>query len=223
MFYVSYFTIYFNDVNSTKVILPFPVSQNEKTLGGIGTDKLERMLRLRDWSEVEGMKVDRKDMEALRVANDLQVEGAVKDEDTSFAFDSTPAANKVDRSNIDGGDMVSVIQQALEIRLGKKKNDGESSLFLDGAQTSAAMMASDFLLEELERIATKYPREARAPIVDVTRDDGVVRQSSGGYAAAYGFNVVDYDEEEVARGQELEDAEMSALWGGGVSMGGSED
>ena len=83
----------------------------------IGTDKLERMLRLRDWSSVAGMKVDRKDMEALRVANDLQVEGAVKDEDTSFAFDSTPAANKVDKDEIEGGNMVNVIQQALEIRL----------------------------------------------------------------------------------------------------------
>ena len=76
------------------------------------------MLRLRDWADVEGMKVDRKDMEALRVANDLQVEGVVQEKDTSFAFDSTPAANKVDKSLIDGGNMVNVIQQALEIRLG---------------------------------------------------------------------------------------------------------
>lgn len=116
--------------------------QNEKTLNRIGMYNLEKMLRLRDWSEVAGMKVDRKDMEALRVAQDLQVEGAVRDEDKSFMFDSTPAANKVDRSQIDDGNMVNVIQQALEIRLGKQ-GGGNS---LNGAQTSAAMMASDFLL-----------------------------------------------------------------------------
>jgi hypothetical protein len=43
---------------------------NKKTLSRIGTDKLERMLRPRDWSGVgwggvAGMKVDCKDMEAL--------------------------------------------------------------------------------------------------------------------------------------------------------------
>jgi len=168
--------------------------QNEKTLSKIGTDKLERMLRLRDWSEVDGMKVDRKDMEALRVANDLQVEGAVKDEDTSFAFDSTPAANKVDKTEIEGGDMVNVIQQALEIRLDKS--------ILNGGQTSAALMASDFLLEELESIVQQYPGNERPPSK---------KEASGGYAAAYGFDVVDYDDDS----QESEEAEMAALWGGG--------
>jgi hypothetical protein len=203
--------------------------QNEKTLSRIGTDQLEKMLRLRDWTDVEGMKVDRKDMEALRVANDLQVEGVVKEKDTSFAFDSTPAANKVDRSLIDGGNMINVIQQALEIRLGKNEatssvmGPGESSR-LNGAQTSAALMASDFLLEELDQIAQEYPRGERAPILDV-RDDGIAggdgrpasAMAPGGYAAAYGFDVVDYDDQEVAGGsnREMEDAEMSALFGGG--------
>ena len=56
--------------------------QNEKTLSSIGADSLERMLRKRDWSDIEGMKVDRKDMEALRVAQDLQSTGVVKEEDT---------------------------------------------------------------------------------------------------------------------------------------------
>jgi hypothetical protein len=96
-------------------------TQNEKTLDRIGMYQLEKMLRLRDWTDISGMKVDRKDMEALRVAQDLQVEGAVRDEDTSFMYDSTPAANKVDRAQIDGGNMVNVIKQALEIRLGEKK------------------------------------------------------------------------------------------------------
>ncbi|KAL9184923.1 hypothetical protein ACHAXT_002700 [Thalassiosira profunda] len=188
--------------------------QNEKTLGKIGTAQLEKMLRLRDWSDIEGMKVDRKDMEALRVANDLQVEGAVKEEDTSFAFDSTPAANKVDRSQIEGGDMVSVIQQALEVRLGKGASAAEGpSDRLNGAQTSAAMMASDFLLEELDRIATRYPGGKRPPGVDTgagRRPSSAMAQ--GGYAASYGFDTDDYDQED----RELEDKEMAALWGGGI-------
>ena len=218
-------------------LIPLPSSmQNEKTLSRIGTDKLERMLRLRDWSEVAGMKVDRKDMEALRVANDLQVHGAVKEEDTTFVFDSTPAANKVDRSRIDGGDMVNVILQALELRLGKRDNAGAGSP-LNGAQTSAAMMASDFLLEELDRVAAEYPNDERAPVLDVRDDISQSRPSSamasGGYAAAYGFDANDYDDDEdsdvaignlqFGSGRELEDAEMSALFGiGGIRMG-SED
>lgn len=179
--------------------------QNEKTLNRIGMYNLEKMLRLRDWSEVAGMKVDRKDMEALRVAQDLQVEGAVRDEDKSFMFDSTPAANKVDRSQIDDGNMVNVIQQALEIRLGKQ-GGGNS---LNGAQTSAAMMASDFLLEELKRIQEKYPGDERA----------APPPSRSGYAAAYGF-----DPEEDENEREMEDAQMSAMWGGGgIPMTNDED
>mmetsp|Transcript_7833 Transcript_7833/g.19415 ORF Transcript_7833/g.19415 Transcript_7833/m.19415 type:complete len:662 (-) Transcript_7833:205-2190(-) len=223
--------------------------QNEKTLGKIGTNKLETMLRLRDWSDVEGMKVDRKDMEALRVANDLQVQGAVKDEDTSFAFDSTPAANKVDRSEIDSGDMVNVILQALEIRLGTKgvasaAPDGATgAVILNGAQASAAMMASDFLLEELSRIAEESSPAGEPPqpttvldvrenvddstVLDVRKDvDGSFgtgrpssAMASGGYAASYGFDASEYDDEEIAGG---EDAEMSAMWGGGITVG-SED
>mmetsp|Transcript_32779 Transcript_32779/g.68927 ORF Transcript_32779/g.68927 Transcript_32779/m.68927 type:complete len:477 (-) Transcript_32779:186-1616(-) len=189
--------------------------QNEKTLGRIGTEKLERMLRLRDWGDLDGMKVDRKDMEALRVANDLQVEGVVKDEDTSFAFDSTPSANKVDRSQIDGGNMINVIQQALEIRLGKIAGMGGSSTILNGAQASAAMMASDFLLEELDRMAVEYPGDERAPVLGGDSSRPSSAMASGGYAAAYGFDVDDYDEGEVAAGSQREDAEMSAMWGGG--------
>jgi hypothetical protein len=167
---------------------------------------LEKMLRLRDWSEVAGMKVDRKDMEALRVAQDLQVEGAVRDEDTSFMFDSTPAANKVDRSQIDGGNMVNVITQALEIRLGKTLEGGD---VLNGAQTSAAMMASDFLIEELARIQDQYPGDAKA----------AATPSRGGYAAAYNFDAFD-DEDE----SEQEDAQMTAMWGGGgIPMTDDED
>uniref|UniRef100_A0A6S8Z4E4 Uncharacterized protein n=2 Tax=Ditylum brightwellii TaxID=49249 RepID=A0A6S8Z4E4_9STRA len=133
-------------------------TQNEKTLSGIGTKTLEKMLRLRDWEDIKDIKVDRKDMEALRVAQDLQTTGVVRAEDTSMIGDSTPAANKVDRNQIDGGDVVKVIIQALDKRL--NGGDGGAALRLSGAETSAAMMASDFLLEELDRIIASPPSPA---------------------------------------------------------------
>lgn len=187
------------------------------------------MLRLRDWSAIEGMKVDRKDMEALRVAQDLQVKGVVRDEDTSFMYDSTPASNKVDRSQIDGGDMVNVIREALEIRLGMK-DAGVTSL--NGAQTSAALMASDFLVEELDRIASEYPGEQKAAMLEDRSEDeeastGRPRSAmaKGGYAAAYGFDADDYDDDlNFPSGRELEDAEMNALFGGGgIPMSNPDD
>ena len=79
-------------------------------------------------------------------------------------------------------------------------------------------MATDFLLDELNRIATEFPGDARAPTT-----------TRGGYAAAYGFDVDEYDNDEVGAlnfgsGQELEDAEMSALWGmGGIKMKADDD
>ena len=197
--------------------------QNERTLSAIGPERLERMLRLRDWEDVEGMKVDRRDMEALRVANDLQIEGVVKDEDLGFAYDSTPAANRVDRSQIEKGDMVKVILQALGIRLGTDMEGNalpEGGKLLTGSQTSAVLMATDFLLDELKRIETEYPEDARAPSPPPTR---------GGYAAAYGFDVDEYDNNDdvgalnFGTGKELEDAETSALWGmGGIKMKADE-
>mmetsp|Transcript_6043 Transcript_6043/g.11861 ORF Transcript_6043/g.11861 Transcript_6043/m.11861 type:complete len:620 (-) Transcript_6043:137-1996(-) len=197
--------------------------QNEKTLGRIGTLQLEKMLRLREWSDIEGMKVDRKDMEALRVAQDLQVSGAVRDEDISFMYDSTPAANKVDRSQINAGNMVNVIRDALEIRLGKKDGKIKS---LDGAQTSAAMMASDFLLEELDFIAKEYPGDRRAAMLE-TEDHQrrpLSAMAKGGYGAAYGFGADEYDNDDGGkRGQEIEHAEMNALFGGGIPMSNPAD
>lgn len=123
--------------------------QNEKTLSKVGAKTLEKMLRLRDWTEIAEVKVDRKDMEALRVAQDLQTTGAVATEDTSLMYDSTPAANKIDRKQIEGGNIINVVLQALEKRL--VGADGVPQQ-LTGAETSAAMMASDFLLEHLDYI-----------------------------------------------------------------------
>jgi hypothetical protein len=130
--------------------------QNEKTLTKIGTKSLESMLRLRDWSEIADLKVDRKDMEALRVAQDLQETGVVADEDTSVIHDSTPAANRVDRAQIEGGNVVNVIMQAMEKRLTKGEDGKESSL--TGTETSATMMASDFLLEHLNTLESAPPK-----------------------------------------------------------------
>ncbi len=132
--------------------------QNEKTLSKIGTKSLETMLRKRDWSDIADLKVDRKDMEALRVAQDLQSTGVVADEDMSVVYDSTPAANKVDRAQIEGGNIANVILQALEKRL-----NGEEGR-LNGAETSAAMMASDFLLEHLDGLESSSPQPKKKEI-----------------------------------------------------------
>lgn len=124
--------------------------QNEKTLSGIGVDKLETMLRLRDWSEIADVKVNRREMEALRVAQDFQKTGVVKQDDASFAHDATPAANKVDGQQVEQGDLVNVVMEAMQKRLGK--SSGTFITRLSGPETSAAIMASDFLLAELNRI-----------------------------------------------------------------------
>jgi hypothetical protein len=71
--------------------------QNEKTLASIGVDSLETMLRLRDWSDIADLKVNRREMDALKIAQDFQTTGAVRLEDRSFAYDATPAASRVDR------------------------------------------------------------------------------------------------------------------------------
>jgi len=128
--------------------------QNESTLSKVGVEKLETMLRLRDWGAIADVKVDRREMEALRVAQDYQKTGVMKQEDTSFQSDSTPAANKVDGSQIDQGNLVNVITQAMGKRLGKGEG-GTGMKRLSGPETSAAIMASDFLLAELNKIAGK--------------------------------------------------------------------
>jgi len=124
--------------------------QNEKTLNSVGGEKLEKMLRSRNWAEIEGMKVDRQDREVLRVAQDLQKTGIVTDRDTSFANDSTVAANKVDSKEIEGGNMVNVLMQALGKRLTGSEGGGTEQL--SGAETSVAMMANDFILDYFKEL-----------------------------------------------------------------------
>jgi hypothetical protein len=70
------------------------------------------MLRLRDWSDIADEKVNRRDMEALRVAQDFQATGIVQTQDLRFEGDSTPAANKVDSQQIEKGNLMNVIKQS---------------------------------------------------------------------------------------------------------------
>jgi hypothetical protein len=135
--------------------------QNEKTLSAIGADKLETMLRLRDWDDIADVKVNRRDMEALRIAQDYQATGELKVDDTTFSNDATPAANRVERKQVEQGNLVNVILQALEKRLGKE--NGGVVTRLSGPETSATIMASDFLLQELDKIAATAPRQQKPP------------------------------------------------------------
>jgi hypothetical protein len=174
------------------------LQQNEKTLNKIGVDKLETMLRLRNWDAIADVKVNRRDMEALRVAQDFQQTGVVKAEDMSFAGDATPAVNKVDAKQVEQGDLVNVIKQALEKRLGM--GDEGTMTQLTGPETTATIMASDFLLAELDKIV----------------DQGRAKPTS----AARQFLLDDLSEvsEESSR------AEMDVLFGGGgIKMGGDDD
>jgi hypothetical protein len=121
--------------------------QNEKTLSSVGVKQLETMLRLRDWSALDDFKVNRREVDALKIAQDFQQTGKVRTEDMRFEYDNTPAAQKVDRSQVEQGNLVRVIQQALEKRLGKTGNQRVSPL--SGPETSATAMAADFLIQEL--------------------------------------------------------------------------
>ena len=120
--------------------------QNEKTLSQLGVDKLETMLRLRDWSETIDYKVNRREVDALKIAQDFQATGAVAAKDISLGHDSTPAANKVDRRQVEEGNLVNVLLQALEKRLEL------GSATLTGPETSATALATDVLLDELEML-----------------------------------------------------------------------
>lgn len=131
--------------------------QNEKTLKGVGVEKLETCLRLRDWEALADVKVNRKEMEALRVARNYQETGTIKVDDTSFANDATPAANKVDGKQIEQGDLINVVVEALSKRLGESNG---SITRLSGPETSAVIMASDFLLAELDRVSATGPETA---------------------------------------------------------------
>ena len=118
--------------------------QNEKTLSQVGVDKLETMLRLRDWTDTSEYKVNRREIDALKIAQDFQATGQIAAEDTSLRHDSTPAANRVDRRQVEEGNLINVLLQALEKRLDK------GACTLTGPETSATALATDVLINELE-------------------------------------------------------------------------
>lgn len=133
--------------------------QNEKTLSNIGVNKLETMLRLRDWTDTAEHKVNRREIDALKIAQDFQTTGKVSEKDTSLQHDATPAANKVDRRQVEGGNLVNVLLQALEKRLGRMENNNIAPATpLTGPETSATAMAADVLLDELASLITTRGR-----------------------------------------------------------------
>ena len=125
--------------------------QNEKTLNAVGTQQLETMLRKRDWSAIEDLRVNRRDMEALRIAQDYKETGSIDEKDRDIVHDATPAANRVESDQLEGGDVVRVILQAMDKRLEGGADGGGQRL--SGPETSAAMMASDFLLQRLDELS----------------------------------------------------------------------
>jgi hypothetical protein len=187
--------------------------QNEKTLSEIGAEKLETMLRLRDWSDIADITVNRRDVEALQVAQDFQHTGSVSRQDTSFECDPTPAANKVvNSSQMEGGNVVNVLLDALSKRLGLKDDDDDDDGTtttrspLSGPETSATVMASDFLLQELNRI-TESTSVGNEP-TSSTR----ISESEGMLLQDMGPPIVDEEEE------------LNVLFGGGgIPMGDDDD
>jgi hypothetical protein len=181
--------------------------QNEKTLSSIGVDKLETMLRLRDWDDVADLKVNRREMDALKIAQDLQTTGRVSEQDTSLTYDATPAANKVDKRQMEQGDLVKVCMQALEKRLGKNEQHQRIQV-LSGPETSATAMAVDVLLGRLDAIeasgAVRQPLAASTP----QEDDGLTfaeRERQKRMAEARAAILADLTGSDEERGPDLTD------------------
>jgi len=179
--------------------------QNEKTLEQVGIDKLETMLRLRNWDDVKDVKVNRRDMEALRIAMDLKETGQVSPEDSDVIHDVTPAANKVGDEQVEGSNMVNVVKQALEKRIG---TSGEGVQQLNGPETSAAIMASDFLLKALDDAAQgkqlSTPKAPPPPAEPMVSDAPAAMELDDSFLSS-------------------EEDEVSVLFGGGGIMGNSND
>lgn len=124
--------------------------QNEQTLSKVGVDQLETMLRLRNWEATAEYSVDRSKIDALQLAQEFQSTGKIAERDLQMAYDNTPAAQKVNNkeAQMEQGNLVNVVLQALEKRLGKEEQSNEVQA-LSGPETSAAAMASDLLIQRL--------------------------------------------------------------------------
>jgi hypothetical protein len=78
----------------------------------------------------------------------------------------------VDKNQIEKGNLINVICQALEKQLGRS---GGSVTRLSGPETSATIMASDFLLQELDRIfESGFRSESVEPAHQAIMDDFAV-------------------------------------------------
>jgi hypothetical protein len=143
--------------------------QNAKALAAVGVEKLEGMLRQRDWTHVEEYKVNRRELDALRIAQDYQATGSVSPKDLTLEGDRTPAANKVDRRQVEQGDLVTVLLQAMDKRLGRGSGGNGPAQghphpqALSGPETSASAMAADFLIQQLDAIASSSSAVSVAP------------------------------------------------------------
>jgi hypothetical protein len=197
--------------------------QNEKTLTSIGVDKLETMLRMRDWDDISDLKVNRREIDALKIAQDFQATGDVKREDISLEYDATPAANKIDKRQVEEGNLVRVAIQALEKRLGV---DGPAIQALSGPETSATAMAVDFLLQRLATVEeTAYNQQtASQPVVIVSDQDGgqsyAERQRQQRIAEARAALLADLSGEEEEKGPDLSDVLLGKA---GIPMSSKED
>ncbi|EEC48347.1 predicted protein [Phaeodactylum tricornutum CCAP 1055/1] len=200
--------------------------QNEKTLSSLGVGQLETMLRLRDWSGIADFKVNRREYDALKIAQDYQRTGKLSEEDMSLASDSTPAANKIDRSQVEQGNLVNVLLQALEKRLGKSEGGVISTL--SGPETSATAMAGDVLIEELDRIASR----GTTPIANVEEivpsktepiqleEDQVVRQDTEKEGVPKELELARKKRTEAARRAMLDDIDEEPSASGREAIGG---
>ena len=120
--------------------------QNEKTLNKVGSQDLEKMLRERKWDKLEDFTVNRRDYEALRVAQEMQAGGTTASSKPEYdvASDVTPVANKaIDDNAAQNANMLKVVLQALDKRL-------ESQKPLSGPETSVTVMATDYLIQVLQ-------------------------------------------------------------------------
>lgn len=157
------------------------------------------MLRLRNWNDIKDVKVNRRDIEALGIAMDLKETGQVSPEDTcsDVIDDLAPAANKVGGEQVEGFNMMNVVKQALEKRIG---TSGEGFQLLNGPETSAAIMVSDFLVKALDDVAQgkqqSTPAAAPPPAEPMVSDAPAAMESDDSFLSS-------------------EEDEVSVLFGGG--------
>ena len=87
-------------------------SQNEETLGDIGTEKLEEMLRTLDWSAVNDVKVDRSQVEVLKIARKMMAQGGGIKATDDLTLTGGAAAAAAETAEIVVADWASAVDEA---------------------------------------------------------------------------------------------------------------